>query len=68
MTPYEAVEKLIDKYGVRDVLIMITDVMHEKAEHIDINWQDLDLAREWTKAANLISKTVSNLPKIPGIK
>ena len=68
MTPYEQVEKLIDKYGVRDTLLMITDVMDAKAEHIDVNWQDLSLAKEWTKAARIISRAVKDLPKIPGIK
>lgn len=68
MTVYQKLEQMIDKYSVADVLIAIKDICDEKAEHIDMNWQDTQLANQWKKAAREIQKTVMRLPKVPGIK
>lgn len=68
MTPYDMVEKLIDKYSVADVLIMIGDICNAKAEHIDINYQDGFLAGRWAKAARIVQHVVKELPKVSGIK
>lgn len=63
-TPYAIVERLLDKYDVADVLIMIGDVCAYKAE-LETNWQDADA---WLKAERTVKRTVRSLPKVPGIK
>lgn len=68
MTPYEMVERLIDKHNLADVLIMIGDICNEKAAHIQMNWQDEKLAIKWNKAGQIVKKSVKSLPKVPGIK
>lgn len=66
--PYDVVEALIDKYGVRDTLLMVVEVMQRKEEHIAYNWQDKGLAAKWCKGAKVVANAVYKLPKVPGIK
>jgi beta-xylosidase len=47
-------ENLIDQHGLADVLKAIAVICHEKAEHIQANWQDESLAEWWDKAAEAI--------------
>jgi hypothetical protein len=57
-----ALEALIDKLGLVEVLSQISEICHAKAEHIAENWQDVNLAKTWTKAAmqiETLSKKVS---------
>ena len=68
MTPYDTVEKLIDKYGVADVLLMIQDVIADKSAHIEASYQDYTLAGQWLRAWKVINQAVKALPKVPGIK
>lgn len=68
MIPYDTVEKLIDKYGVADVLHMVTDVIGEKMEHIESSYGDELLAAKWGKAGTIIRRAIRDLPKVPGIK
>jgi hypothetical protein len=66
--PYDEIERLVDKYGVRDTLIMVIDVISAKADHISYSWQDEGLAKSWNMAGRIIAKAVRDLPKVPGIK
>lgn len=68
MRPYELMENLIDKYGVTDTLLMISDICDEKAGHIEVNWQDYDLSDKWLSAGRIIRGAVGKLPKVVGIK
>jgi hypothetical protein len=40
-------ENLIDRYGIDQVLEMISEICGEKAEHIATAWQDAHLAKRW---------------------
>lgn len=42
------VEQLIDEVGLQTVLDALTIVCHEKADHVQANWQDGPLASRWT--------------------
>ena len=44
-----ALEAMVDKVGVRDVLYALARISYTKAEHIQSNWQDERLASKWTK-------------------
>lgn len=47
ITDKDAIEELIDAYGLESVLNAIGDICAEKAEHIRSNWQDSVTARPW---------------------
>lgn len=51
-----ALEAMIDKVGVRNVLYATASICNAKAEHIGHNWQDQSLAHLWNKTANEIGK------------
>ena len=63
----EALETLVDKHSVYDVLEALTDVMGEKAEHIRANWQDIPLALEWERDARKLTRALNQLSNRPGI-
>lgn len=65
---YDTLEKLVDRYGLKDVLSVLAGVCAEKADHIQVNWQDAALAKQWTSASRKLdtlkdSSTISTLPK-----
>jgi len=66
--PYDTVERLIDKYNLADVLLMVSDICSAKSDHISVDWQDEGLSRKWMKAGQVVRKAVRELPKVPGIK
>lgn len=57
-------EALIDKRGLENVLVAISEICGAKAEHIAINWQDADLARRWYTLEGAIGCTA---PKATGL-
>jgi len=63
----EALESLVDKYGMVRIMLGLEHIADEKAEHVQSNWQDLVLADVWRKVSNaLISKRLSNaLNRLP---
>lgn len=67
-SPYDTIERLIDKYGVADVLHMINDVIGDKVDHIVASYGDTALANRWGKAGNIVQRAIRELPKVPGIK
>jgi hypothetical protein len=42
----DIIEGLIDKHGLDSVLGMIVNIMYEKAEHVQENWQDESGAKQ----------------------
>lgn len=46
----DALEALIDKHGLLDVVTGLELVCMDKANHIRLNWQDNGLARVWRAA------------------
>ncbi len=47
----EKLEALIDAHGLYNVVETLSTICSEKAEHIETNWQDGKLARQWDYAA-----------------
>ena len=60
---YSALEKLIDECGGRAVILAVSDIFGDKAEHIRANWQDDALGHDWQSAANLLGRT-AYMPQI----
>lgn len=54
-------ENEIDKHGLKEVLEALESVAIEKALHIQENWQDEQLARQWRYNASEIGRTASKL-------
>lgn len=57
----DALEALIDKHGLTQVLVAIAEVCDAKAEHLAVNWQDADSARYWTQDAGWIGKLAAKV-------
>lgn len=67
-SPYDAMERLIDKYGVADVILMINDICDAKAHHISASYGDEGLSNKWLRVGTVMRKAVRELPKVSGIK
>ncbi len=52
-------ELMIDKHGMRAVLLALTDIAYEKAEHVMTNYQDKPLAKAWESAARAVNRAVA---------
>jgi hypothetical protein len=63
LTPLEraGLEQLIDICGLSSVVMALSDICDEKAEHIRSNWQDKPLARQWAKACGRLGTVVPSL-------
>lgn len=51
-----ALEKLIDVHGLHGVLVAMSDICHEKADHLVTDWQDPQAGRNWTRWGERLSK------------
>ena len=45
----EELEMLLDKYGPEAIATALSEICHEKADHVRTNWQDEALARVWDR-------------------
>lgn len=52
----EALEALIDRTSLHQVLFALSGICHEKAEHIRSNWQDPPTATVWDRHGFAIDK------------
>ena len=60
--PTQALEALIDRYGLSAGLSAIAEICDLKAEHIAVNWQDCHLAKSWADAAHKVEAVhIANL-------
>jgi hypothetical protein len=63
-TEFERLERLMDKYGIGEVLISLSELCGRKAEHVAVNWQDAHLAKRWATLEGAIGVIV---PKAGGL-
>lgn len=54
-------EMAIDTNGLGKVLFWIAEICHEKADHVQTNWQDKVLAKIWTDNATRVEKTAAKV-------
>lgn len=50
----EQIEAFIDGESLSKLIEIVGDICSEKAGHIQENWQDESLAKEWERAANVL--------------
>lgn len=54
-------EQAIDSIGLRRLLDLVTNICHEKADHVRTNWQDESMARAWERDAKRIDTCASKV-------
>lgn len=52
----DQLEALIDGSSLDDVLEMLVEICHEKAEHLRCNWQEEAAAKQWDRWGNRIGR------------
>jgi hypothetical protein len=52
----EALEALVDCYGLPSILDWLSQIAADKAVHIATNWQDTRTAKVWERDAGLLAK------------
>lgn len=52
----EDLERLVDRYGMQQILDALADIAGEKSEHIAHMWQDAHTALQWSKLASAITR------------
>lgn len=58
------IEALIDAHGLANLLGCIHSVVEEKAQHIQENWQDRQLASLWQNAAKVVDTAAAKVERI----
>ena len=53
---YDALEDLVDRYTLAEVLEALGVICELKADHVLTNWQDAGLAKSWEVMAKRIDK------------
>jgi len=62
----ELIESSVDAIGLRRTIDTLSRICHEKADHIDTNWQDHILSARWQKAGNILDGTALKIGVILG--
>lgn len=57
-------ETMIDKHGISQMLMALSEICGAKSEHILANWQDVVLAKRWATLEGAIGVIV---PKAIGL-
>lgn len=56
-----ALEAMVDKVGLRNVVYALSHIASEKAEHIHTNWQDHALAKKWENDASKLDAIANRI-------
>jgi hypothetical protein len=57
-----ALEALVDRVGLRNVIYALSLIASHKADHIRANWQDEALAKLWEHDAKILDRTKTWTP------
>lgn len=60
----EAVEALVDRTSVIEVLEALAEMADGKADHVAQNWGDRAQANAWTKASTILDRAAASIGKI----
>lgn len=52
----DIIEKIIDENSLLETINAISEICYLKEDHVRSNWQDENLAKEWSKCGKEISK------------
>lgn len=56
-------EQLVDQIGFNGVIGLLSEIAHDKAEHILMNWQDDQMAHTYQQLAIKLNRYSSNLDR-----
>jgi len=56
-----ALEAMVDHAGLRNVMWALAQICWGKAEHVQANWQDDQLARDWNANAAMLDSFAAKL-------
>jgi hypothetical protein len=59
----EALEAVVDRVGIKNVVELLAIICQEKAEHIRTNWQDHTTAAVWTRNAATLDGIASKVER-----
>jgi hypothetical protein len=59
-----ALEAIVDHAGLRNVVWALAEVCWDKAEHVQANWQDDQLARDWNANAAMLNRFAEKLRNV----
>jgi len=62
----DLIESSVDAIGLRRTVATLSRICHEKADHIDSNWQDHVLSARWRKAGAILDGTALKIAVILG--
>jgi hypothetical protein len=54
-------EAMVDRAGLRNVLWALQNIAYAKAGHIQVNWQDSALARQWEMTGHKLSRWAESI-------
>jgi hypothetical protein len=60
---FDELEFIVDQSSIQNVINMLARICHEKAEHVETNWQDAQLARVWRKNADVLASAAEKLQR-----
>lgn len=64
MTTLDTLESIVDKEGLAAVLLDLAEICSQKAQHINDNWQDTVLSKQWEKAGFKINNTAAHIKSL----
>lgn len=59
-----ALESIVDKSSMSDVINALSMIASEKADHIRINWQDEALARVWERMGRTLDRCYNHVNRV----
>jgi len=57
----DALETIVDHSSICEVVENLAHICYEKAEHLEMNWQDHETAKLWSKYGKILCKTAEKL-------
>ena len=57
----QTLEGMMDVMGLKAILMVLQSICYAKADHIEDNWQDYGLAREWKTTGNTLGQWAKTL-------
>jgi hypothetical protein len=57
----DALESAIDRLGLGNVIAVLADICYQKAQHIQSNWQDESLARQWVREGKRLDRVAAKV-------
>lgn len=62
----EIIERIIDSVGLETVVAYMAAICHDKAAHLETNWQDSETAARWQQMGDRL-ETVERVARTKGL-